>query len=105
MSSRWRWPDGVDVAAATRAIAVRAERLDPELTTTAFVLEERGGKVFLDAAGAGGTTVAAAYSPRVQAGTTVSFPLAWEDLAGASPGDFTVSTAPGLHRRDRPVDG
>jgi DNA primase len=39
----------VDAAAATRALAARAERLDPVLTTTAFVVEERGGKVFLDA--------------------------------------------------------
>jgi bifunctional non-homologous end joining protein LigD len=49
-----------DVAAATRAIAARAERLDPQLTTTAFVVEERGGKVFLDAPRAGGAKVAAA---------------------------------------------
>src|SRR5215471_5879598 len=38
---------GDDAAAATRAIAVRAERLDPDLTTTAFVKDERKGKVFL----------------------------------------------------------
>jgi DNA ligase D-like protein (predicted polymerase) len=52
----------MDAAAATRAVAVRAERLDPVLTTTAFVVEERGGKVFLDATRAGGATVVAAYS-------------------------------------------
>ena len=39
----------VDAAAATRAIAARAERLDPQLATTAFIREDRGGKVFLDA--------------------------------------------------------
>ena len=38
-----------DSAAATRAIAVRAERLDPDLATTEFMKEDRGGKVFLDA--------------------------------------------------------
>src|SRR3954454_14738372 len=38
----------VDAAAATRAVAARAERLDPSLTTTAFIREDRGGKVFLD---------------------------------------------------------
>jgi bifunctional non-homologous end joining protein LigD len=86
----------MDVAAATRAIAVRAERLDPKLTTTAFVVEERGGKVFLDATRAGGATVAAAYSPRVRAGVPVSFPLAWDDLAGATPAEFTVATVPQL---------
>ena len=30
-----------DVAAATRAVAARAERIDPDLATTAFVKEER----------------------------------------------------------------
>ncbi len=86
----------VDVAAATRAVAVRAERLDPEQTTTAFVVEEREGKVFLDATRAGGGTVVAAYSPRVRAGVPVSFPLAWADLTGASPADFTIHSVPRL---------
>jgi bifunctional non-homologous end joining protein LigD len=85
-----------DAAAATRAVAARAERLDPSLATTAFVVEERGGKVFLDATRAGGATVVAAYSPRARAGVPVSFPLAWEDLSEASPAAFTVRTAPGL---------
>ena len=37
-----------DVAAATRALAARAERIDPDLATTAFIREDRGGKVFLE---------------------------------------------------------
>ena len=41
-------------------------------------------------------TVVAAYSPRVRAGVPVSFPLAWDDLAGASPADFTIATVPRL---------
>ena len=86
----------IDVAAATRAIAARAERLDPQRTTTAFVVEAREGKVFLDSTRAGGATVVAAYSPRVRPGVPVSFPLAWDDLAGSSPADFTLSTVPGL---------
>src|SRR6266545_4735453 len=57
-----------DVAAATRAIAARAERLDPALATTAFIREDRAGKVFLDSTRAGGATVVAAYSPRVRPG-------------------------------------
>src|SRR5437588_5244781 len=36
-----------DSAAATRAIAARAEQLDPALATTAFVKDDRGGKVFV----------------------------------------------------------
>jgi len=86
----------MDVAAATRAIAARAERLDPKLTTTAFVVEERGGKVFVDATRAGGATVVAAYSPRVRAGVPVSFPLGWDDLADASPAEFNIVTVPRL---------
>jgi DNA ligase D-like protein (predicted polymerase) len=85
-----------DVAAATRAVAARAERLDPVLTTTAFVVEERGGKVFLDATRSGGATVVAAYSPRVRAGCPVSFPLTWDDLTAASPADFTIRSVPRL---------
>jgi bifunctional non-homologous end joining protein LigD len=86
----------MDVAAATRAVAARAERLDPKATTTAFVVEERDGKVFLDATRAGGATVVAAYSPRVRAGVPVSFPLPWDDLADASPAEFTIATVPRL---------
>jgi bifunctional non-homologous end joining protein LigD len=82
-----------DAAAATRAIAARAERLDPVLTTTAFIREDRDGKVFLDATRAGGATVVAAYSPRARPGTTVSFPVGWADLENVQPADFTVRSA------------
>ncbi|HZZ51293.1 MAG TPA: ATP-dependent DNA ligase [Pseudonocardia sp.] len=95
-------PDGVagcppeDVAAATRALAARAERLDPDLATTAFLRADRGGRVYLDPTRSGGATVVAAYSPRARAGLPVSFPLAWSDLDQVTPADFTVRTAPSL---------
>ena len=82
-----------DAAAATRAIAARAERLDPDIATTAFIKDDREGKVFVDSTRVGGATVIAAYSPRVRPGTPVSFPVAWDDLDGVAPGDFTVHTA------------
>ncbi|KUI30229.1 DNA polymerase domain-containing protein [Mycobacterium sp. GA-2829] len=82
-----------DVAAATRALAARAEALDPTLATTAFIVEDRGGKVFVDSTRAGGATVAAVYSPRLRPGTPVSFPLDWSELSSITPGDFTVHTA------------
>jgi bifunctional non-homologous end joining protein LigD len=85
-----------DVAAATRAVAARAERLDPGVATTAFIREDRAGKVFLDSTRAYGATVAAAYSPRVRPGTPVSFPVDWADLDRVAPADFTVRTAVGL---------
>ena len=82
-----------DAAAATRAIARRAEMRDPESTTTAFLKADRGGKVFLDATRTGGATVAAAYSPRARPGVPVSFPVAWDDLDAVTPGEFTIHTA------------
>ncbi len=85
-----------DVAAATRAIAARTERLEPGLATTAFVVTERGGKVFVDSTRAGGATVISAYSPRIRPGVPVSFPVDWGDLDAVSPHDFTLRTAPGL---------
>ena len=90
-----------DVAAATRAIAARAERLDPGVATTAFVKQDREGKVFLDSTRAGGATVVAAYSPRIRPGLPVSFPLTWDELERVSPADFTVHNAPArLAHRD-----
>lgn len=83
-----------DSAAATRAIAVRAERLDPAIATTAFVKDDRGGKVFVDATRVGGATVVSAYSPRVRPGVPVSFPVGWDELDDvASADDFTMHTA------------
>ncbi len=82
-----------DAAAATRAIAARAERLDPTLATTAYIREDRGGKVFLDSTRVGGATVVAAYSPRLRRGVPVSFPIAWNELDRVAPADFTVHTA------------
>jgi DNA ligase D len=82
-----------DSAAATRAIAARAARLDPEIATTAFMKEDRGGKVFVDSTRVGGATVIAAYSPRVRPGVPVSFPVAWDELDDIAPADFNVHTA------------
>ena len=88
--------DMADVAAATRALAARAERLDPDLATTAYIKDDREGKVFLDSTRAGGATVVAAYSPRLRPGVPVSFPVGWDALDRVQPGDFTVHTAPRL---------
>jgi bifunctional non-homologous end joining protein LigD len=85
-----------DAAAATRALAARAERLDGGLATTAYIKEEREGKVFLDSTRAYGATLAAAYSPRIRPGVPVSFPVAWDDLDRVTPADFTIRTAPAL---------
>ncbi|WP_280181593.1 DNA polymerase domain-containing protein [Nocardia farcinica] len=85
-----------DAAAATRAVAARAERLDPALATTAFIRDDREGKVFLDATRSGGATVVATYSPRIRPGVPVSFPVTWDELPDITPTDFTIDTVPGL---------
>ncbi|MFD6452845.1 DNA polymerase domain-containing protein [Nocardia sp. NPDC060220] len=82
-----------DAAAATRAVAARAERIDPTVGTTAFIRGDRAGKVFLDSTRAGGATVIAAYSPRIRPGVPVSFPVRWNDIDSVTPADFTLRTA------------
>jgi bifunctional non-homologous end joining protein LigD len=90
-------PAGIEeIAAATRALSARAERLDPELATTAFVVAERGGKVFIDGTRVGGASIVAAYSPRIRPGTPVSFPVSWDELDRVAPADFTIHTVPAL---------
>jgi len=82
-----------DAAAATRALAARTERLDPERATTAYIKEDRHGRVFVDSTRAGQATIVAAYSPRVRPGLPVSAPVRWADLDHVRPGDVTVTTA------------
>jgi bifunctional non-homologous end joining protein LigD len=82
-----------EVAAATRAVAARAERIDPTVATTAFIRDDREGKVFLDSTRSGAATVVSAYSPRVRPGAPVSFPVPWADLTSVTPADFTLHTA------------
>ena len=55
------------------------------------------GKVFVDPTRAGGSTIAAVYSPRVRPGLPVSFPVTWDELDTVVPSEITVRTAP-----DRP---
>ncbi|SNS99939.1 DNA ligase D, polymerase domain-containing protein [Geodermatophilus saharensis] len=82
-----------DAAAATRALAARAAALDPDLATTAYIKEDRHGRVFLDSTRSGSSTIVAAYSPRIRPGLPVSAPVAWADLPALRPGDVTVRTA------------
>lgn len=81
---------------ATRAIAARTERLDPDALTTAFLKDDRGGRLFLDATRGGLSTVVSVYSPRLRPGAPVSWPLAWDELDGFEPNDVTIENALGL---------
>ncbi|MEU6696995.1 ATP-dependent DNA ligase [Pseudonocardia sp. NPDC046786] len=90
-------PLGVDDAfAATRALCARAEARGPDVATTAFIRDDRGGRVFLDPTRAGWATLVAVYSPRARPGLPVSFPVPWDALDGLSPTDVTLRTAAGL---------
>lgn len=82
-----------DASCATRAIAARTELLDPGALTTAFLKDDRGGRVFLDATRGGLSTVVSVYSPRLRPGAPVSFPLGWDDLDGFDPRSVTVENA------------
>ena len=82
-----------DAAAATRAIAERAAALDRSIATTAFLKEDRGGKVFVDATRVGGATVVSAYSPRARPGTPVSFPVTWDELDDLVPSSISIRNA------------
>src|SRR3954451_19219761 len=81
-----------DVAAATRALAARTERLDPDVATTAYLLQDRGGRVFVDSTRSGQGTIVSAYSPRIRPGLPVSAPVGWDALDDVHPGDFTVTS-------------
>jgi bifunctional non-homologous end joining protein LigD len=83
-----------DAAAATRALAARAAASDPDLATTAYIREDRHGRVFLDSTRSGSSTIVAAYSPRIRPELPVSAPVTWTDLPAVRPGDVTVRTAP-----------
>jgi DNA primase len=91
-----------DAAAATRALAARTERLEPDLATTAYLKEDRGGRVFVDSTRAGQATIVTAYSPRVRPGLPVSAPLSWSELDDVRPGDVTVRTAAARFGDDDP---
>jgi len=82
-----------DAGAATRAITERAARLDHDSLTTAFLKDDRGGRVFLDATRSGLNTVVSVYSPRLRPGVPVSWPLAWDELDGFDPREVTITTA------------
>jgi bifunctional non-homologous end joining protein LigD len=80
-------------ASVTASIAAR----EPDLVTDAFRKAKRGDRVMVDPSrNAPGATVVAPFSPRGNAGATVSFPLAPADLDGLDPHAFTIATAPDL---------
>jgi bifunctional non-homologous end joining protein LigD len=82
-----------DLAAAARALAERTAALAPDIATSAFLKDQREGKVFVDSTRVGGATVVAAYSPRARPGTPVSYPVGWDGLDSVVPTELTIRTA------------
>ncbi len=88
---RWGF---TEVRRAALALSRAVERRAPQLTTSKWWKEERHG-VFLDYnQNAKDRTTASAYSVRPLPDARVSAPLAWDEVAAAEPGDFTVLTMP-----------
>jgi DNA ligase D-like protein (predicted polymerase) len=88
---RWTF---TEVRRAALAFAREVERRAPALATSKWWKEERHG-VFLDYnQNAKDRTIAAAYSVRPTADARVSAPLAWDEVAGCDPREFTLKTMP-----------
>jgi len=96
IEKRWSFDE---VRRAALALAREVERRAPAIATSKWWKEERHG-VFVDYnQNAKDRTVAAAYSVRPTETATVSAPLAWDEVASAEPGDFTLATMPGRFRK------
>jgi bifunctional non-homologous end joining protein LigD len=67
----------------------------PDAITMEWSTRKRTGKIFFDHnMNARAKTLNVAYSPRGVAGTPVSMPLTWEELASAHPMDFRMDNVP-----------
>jgi bifunctional non-homologous end joining protein LigD len=88
---RWSFDE---VRRAALAFAREIERRAPSIATSKWWKEERHG-VFVDYnQNAKDRTVASAYSVRPRPDARVSAPLAWDEVDGCDPADFTLVTMP-----------
>ena len=91
ISPRWSF---TDVRRAAVAVAREIERRAPDQATSKWWKEERHG-VFVDFnQNAKDRTVASAYSVRPRPDARVSAPLAWDEVPGCRPEEFTIDTMP-----------
>ena len=88
---RWTFNE---VRSAAVAMAREIERRAPQIATSRWWKEERHG-VFVDYnQNAKDRTVASAYSVRPTPDARVSAPLAWDEVPGCRPEEFTIDTMP-----------
>jgi bifunctional non-homologous end joining protein LigD len=93
---RWTFDE---VRRAALALARDVERRAPKLATSKWWKEERHG-VFIDYnQNAKDRTVASAYSVRPTPEARVSAPLAWDEVDGCDPGDFTLASMPARFKK------
>jgi DNA ligase D len=87
--------DSYAVRAAAVAVARELERRRPNVITAAWWKEERGARIFVDYnQNAPHKTVFGAWAVRARAGSQVSTPLRWEELAELHPDELTLATVP-----------
>lgn len=84
--------------ATTRAfchgIAKTMAKEEPDLYVATVTKDRRRGRIFIDyLRNQRGQTAVAPWSTRARAGAPVSMPLAWEELAPATPLQFTIADA------------
>ena len=97
----------IDVRHVAIAIGRELERRMPDLVTMSWWKEERGPRIFVDFnQNAQDRVIASAYSLRAGPEAPASLPIAWDDLDGLSPLDFTLRTVPAIvASRDDPWAG
>lgn len=77
----------------SEAVGRHLLRRHPGDITLEWSVPRRTGKIFMDYnMNVRGKTLNSAYSPRGAAGAPVSMPLTWEELAGAHPLDFRITS-------------
>lgn len=87
--------DFIDARHAAIAVGRELARRMPEQVTVNWWKEERGERIFVDFNQmARDRLMTSAYSIRPTPLGLVSAPLAWDDLPGVSPSDFTIKTMP-----------
>jgi DNA ligase D-like protein (predicted polymerase) len=96
IAPRWTF---AEVRQAALALAREVERRVPRLATSKWWKEERHG-VFVDYnQNAKDRTIASAYSVRPTPDARVSAPVAWDELPGCDPAEFTLRTMPARFAR------
>jgi DNA ligase D-like protein (predicted polymerase) len=98
----WTYPQ---VRSAAEAVAREVANRAPDLATSRWWKEERQG-VFVDFnQNAKDRTVASAYSVRPTADARVSTPLAWDEVPGCRPEEFTLEAVLDRYRAGDPWAG